>query len=133
MREVEDDIARFSILVTDCQNLCNLSVELDSIAAKFFFSGENEYRKNQYAAFSAKSAPIFQSALDVISQSGSTLQAGTHQSDFTIFSRCDLFFWSDPTTHILNYCTSKAENTKNLKHKYIPNHVSNNYLVPTYK
>jgi len=76
---------------------------------------------------------LIQSGSDIVSDSGLKLQAGAHQSDIISFSCADTSCRSGQTTPDPEYCTPKAENLKYLNYKNIPNHVSNNCLVLTYK
>ena len=134
MRKVEDDITLISMLVTECHSECQLTGDRLIAAAKFSFwqsSGSQTFTLASYAGFFSDECQAEPKGF-------------TPQPDF------DLPYWPDQpgmptisvgrsdwrfdlTTCSVNYCTPKAEKSKNLKQKNIPNHVSNNCLVPTYK
>jgi hypothetical protein len=133
MTKVEDDIAELSILVAEYQIVRNVELELRSASSKLLALHDNKHREDQNVASKAYALPGRLSGSRIVSQFVTDITTRLHQFDLMSLSCTCSNCMPDLTTVIVNYCTPKADNFKNLNHNNIPKHVSNNCLVLTYK
>jgi hypothetical protein len=133
LRKVEDDIKESSILIAEYQSSRNAKSELCLAPPKLFLQRNKKHREDQNVACLAFTLSLSLPGSRVLSQSVTDLSARPHQFDLMAFSYSCSYGRPDLTTVIVNYCIPKADNCKYLKQKNIPDHVSNNCLVLTYK
>lgn len=120
------------MLATECQRVNNIQSELRSASAKFLVLHGDGHPENQKSASGAFFMPDSQSESQLRSQTFSGLPDMSYLFDYIPADCTKSYCRFDLTPRAVNYCTPKADNCKNLKHKNIPKHVSNNYLVLTY-
>ncbi len=133
LKKIADDIATISLFSPGCQIESSISALFVLLIAKEFYQAGIRIQNQQKLYFSANQSTSCETFSGIGAKSFSRFKFRGDQLSGAIFSLSQWFFQPCQTTGPVIYCASEAENGKYFRHKNYPNHVSNNYLVPTYK